>query len=250
MRKLAPLLAVLAVTAAVTRGAVTFQSGPAQVALVELYTSEGCSSCPPAEKWLGDFRQDPNLWKRFVPVAFHVNYWDHLGWRDALASKEFTQRQYTYADGGAANGVYTPCVLRNGAEWAWRERGTVGGANRPAGELDVTWQPEGNCRVTYRPATTTAKESLAINVALLGSGIVSRVKAGENSGRELHHEFVALRLAVAPLARAEDGSYAATLAVPAAAGRELPAFSRRALAAWVSKRGNLAPLQATGGWLE
>src|SRR5690242_13991684 len=74
-----------------------FRSGPAPVSLLELFTSEGCSSCPPAEKWLGDLREETGLWRDFVPVAFHVNYWDHLGWRDALASAAFTQREHAYA---------------------------------------------------------------------------------------------------------------------------------------------------------
>ncbi len=226
-----------------------FHSGPTQVALVELYTSEGCSSCPPAEKWLGDLRGDKDLWRRFVPVAFHVNYWDHLGWRDALAAKDFTERQYNYADAGAASGVYTPCVLRNGAEWRWRDDIVTETAPRAVGDLALAWQPDGQCRVTFTPSAAARKDALTASVALLGGGIVSAVRAGENSGRELHHEFVALRLAVAPLARGDDGTYVATLTLPAPAPNA-PAFARRAVAAWVSKRGTLAPLQATGGWLQ
>jgi hypothetical protein len=247
-------LTSIALLASVVRATTTFQSGPAQVALVELYTSEGCSSCPPAEKWLGDLRADAGLWRRFVPVAFHVNYWDHLGWRDALATKDFTQRQYIYADAWGANGVYTPCVIRNGAEWRSRDGAdTLAEKNpRAAGNLTLAREPDGTCRITFTPAAPGSKDALAVSVALLGGGIVSQVKAGENSGRELHHEFVALRLATAPLTRADDGTYSATVVVAPdlPADRKLPAFSRRALAAWVSARGNLAPLQATGGWIE
>ena len=68
-----------------------FSSGGTRTHLVELYSSEGCSSCPPAEKWLGDLRDEAELWRDFVPVAFHVVYWDHLGWRDRFASKEVTR---------------------------------------------------------------------------------------------------------------------------------------------------------------
>ena len=73
------LLAPVAVFAAEPR---TFRSGPRPVPLLELFTSEGCSSCPPAEAWLGELRHDPGLWRDFVPVAWHVNYWDRLGWPD------------------------------------------------------------------------------------------------------------------------------------------------------------------------
>src|SRR3954451_5035298 len=75
----------------------TFVSGSEQTALIELYTSEGCSSCPPAEAWLTQWKDDAGLWKRFVPIAFHVDYWDRLGWRDRFASKQWTERQTRYA---------------------------------------------------------------------------------------------------------------------------------------------------------
>ncbi len=70
-----------------------FESGPEQTALIELYTSEGCSSCPPAEAWMSHLKDDPGLWKQFVPIAFHVDYWDRLGWRDRFSSKRWTERQ-------------------------------------------------------------------------------------------------------------------------------------------------------------
>ena len=62
--------------------ATTFESGVTRTTLLELFTSEGCSSCPPAEKWLSQLKSNPDLWKKIVPIAFHVDYWDHLGWRD------------------------------------------------------------------------------------------------------------------------------------------------------------------------
>ena len=67
-----------------------FESGPTRAHLIELFTSEGCSSCPPAESWLSKLKNEPGLWKNFVPLAFHVDYWDHLGWKDPFASKEWT----------------------------------------------------------------------------------------------------------------------------------------------------------------
>jgi hypothetical protein len=70
------------------------ESGTTQTALLELYSSEGCSSCPPAEAWMASLRDAPGLWRDFVPVVFHVAYWDRLGWRDRFASEQFTQRQY------------------------------------------------------------------------------------------------------------------------------------------------------------
>src|ERR1041385_880938 len=139
---------------------VKLQSGPTRVALVELYTSEGCSSCPPAEQWLGELRQDAGLWTRFVPVAFHVNYWDHLGWRDVLATKIFTERQYTYAEQWTAGSVYTPCVVRNGTEFDWRGGLRVDSSATSAGNLSVVWQDDGTCRVNFSPARNPKGNSL------------------------------------------------------------------------------------------
>lgn len=76
---------------------VVFKSSQRQTALVELYTSEGCSSCPPAESWLSGMKKASGLWSDFVPVAFHVEYWDNLGWRDKWSSKQSSDRQRDYA---------------------------------------------------------------------------------------------------------------------------------------------------------
>jgi hypothetical protein len=242
-----------------------FRSGPAHVSLVELYTSEGCSSCPPAEKWLGELRGAPGLWKEFVPIALHVNYWDHLGWRDVLAAKDYTAREYAYADAWHAGSVYTPCFVRDGVEWQPRggsvEHDAAASAT-DAGTLSVARETDGTCRLEYAAGASTAKKatvataakragaSAADNydawVALLGSEIVSQVRAGENAGRELRHEFVALRLEHVALVRDANGVFAATLQLPPRTDIAAP---RRAIAAWVTHHGELAPLQATGGWL-
>lgn len=233
-----------------------FRSGPAPVALIELYTSEGCNSCPPAEKWLGELRNEKGLWREFVPVAFHVNYWDHLGWRDALASAAFTQRERAYAAAWNADSVYTPCFVRNGTEWRPDARRLTDGAGAAsAGKLTIAWNPtNAECRVDYAPdakaitslSARRAAPEFAVSVALLGSGIVTRVRNGENAGRELHHEFVALRMETAPLKRNQQGVWSATIAV---SPRNDIAAPRHALAAWITARDKLAPLQATGGWL-
>src|SRR3954471_4399456 len=97
---------------------IVFESKPAQTHLIELYTSEGCSSCPPAEAWLSKLKSDPGLWKDFVPLAFHVDYWDRLGWRDRFSSRQWTERQSNYASLLRQSSVYTPEFIRNGAEWS------------------------------------------------------------------------------------------------------------------------------------
>src|SRR5438477_9776000 len=93
-----------------------FESGPQKVHLIELFTSQGCSSCPPAEAWLSKLKSEPRLWKDFVPLAFHVDYWDHLGWRDPFAAKEWTVRQYEYSAKWKNESVYTPGFVLDGSE--------------------------------------------------------------------------------------------------------------------------------------
>ena len=80
-----------------TPPATVFETGNTQSTLIELFTSEGCSSCPPAEKWMSGLKSNQDLWKKIIPVTFHVDYWDHLGWRDRFAKPEFTSRQQRYA---------------------------------------------------------------------------------------------------------------------------------------------------------
>lgn len=82
--------------------------------LAELYTSEGCSSCPPADRWLGRFFGHPELFRSIVPVASHVDYWDDLGWPERFADPAYGERQRRLTESGRAESVYTPGVFVNG----------------------------------------------------------------------------------------------------------------------------------------
>ena len=96
--------------------------GP-RVSLLELYTSEGCSSCPPADRWISTLRDDPRLWHEVVPVAFHVDYWDYIGWKDRFASPVYGNRQRDYARNRHVGTVYTPGFVLAGKEWrSWFRR--------------------------------------------------------------------------------------------------------------------------------
>lgn len=225
-----------------------FSGGPSRVALIELFTSEGCSSCPPADRWLGALRADPGLWKDFVPVEFHVNYWDSLGWKDRLSTREFTAREYAYASAWGSPNVYTPCFVRNGEAWKplW---GSPGAAGAPTGVLSIEVGDDGLCRTEFRPgpAAQAGPDGYEMHVALLGGGLTSRVTAGENRGETLGHEFVVLGIADHVLVRDQaGGALRAGLALPHPIATDA---ARRALAAWVTLRGELTPVQATGGWL-
>jgi len=226
-----------------------FSSGPYRVALIELYTSEGCSSCPPADEWLGKLRDNPGLWKEVVPVQFHVNYWDNLGWKDRLSTPAFTAREYSYASAWGSRSVYTPCFVRNGVEWK-PDWGAVGGATAPMGTLSVEIGFDGACRVEFRPgpsAPASPDGQYEVHVALLGGGLSSKVTAGENNGATLKHQFVALGVADQVLAK--DGGAAVFRSAFALPRPIAAAQVRRAVAAWVTPHGEMEPIQATGGWL-
>jgi hypothetical protein len=238
MRSMILLLA--AANAALVAAPVKFSSGVARTHLIELYSSEGCSSCPPAEQWLGALRDDPRLWRDFVPVAFHVVYWDQLGWRDRFASKDFTDREYTYARNWASDAVYTPCFVLDGGEWRSAfSRKPPPASGEVAGVLSAVYDENGRLKVMFE---SPEAERCEVHGAILGGGIVSGVGAGENEGRTLHHDFVALTLQSAPL---RAGATELELPLPKVAG-----VTRHALAVWVTHRGEIAPLQATGGWLD
>ena len=132
-----------------------FQSGAGQVTLLELYTSEGCSSCPPAETWLSRLKDSPELWKSVVPVAFHVDYWDYLGWQRSLGDKGLLgQAARRYANSWGSDQIYTPGVVRNGREWKeWRT------TDKPAeqttakpGVLHATSTDGSEWKITFIPA--------------------------------------------------------------------------------------------------
>src|SRR5438309_1945888 len=168
-----------------------YQSGPNKTSLVELYTSEGCSSCPPAEEWFSGLRDDARLWTQFVPLAFHVVYWDNLGWRDSFASKKFTERQYAYANAWTSASVYTPCFVSNGREWHRQGSSIELDKNaQPAGKLTLSSQDDVFWQAEFVPPSNLASESFDLCVAQLGGEISVAVRAGENAGRKLRHDFV------------------------------------------------------------
>ena len=224
----------------------TFQSSGEQVALIELYTSEGCSSCPPAETWLSRLKESPGLWKNFVPVAFHVDYWDYLGWRDPWASKSFSDRQRAYAKQWRSDSTYTPGFVLNGKEWRdWsgRKEGPKS-AGVKAGVLTVSSSDTNRWKVSFSPENA-GSANYEVHAALLAGDVNSDVKAGENRGRLLSHDFVVLTFVKAALVRSGNmakGEFTLNKR------RDL-AQSDLALAVWITPAGRPEPLQATGGWL-
>lgn len=206
--------------------------------MLELYTSEGCSSCPPADTWLGTLQQDSRLWREFVPVAFHVDYWDSLGWPDPFASPKWTARQRTYAARWRSRRIYTPGFVLNGNEW--RSKTIPRSSRTPVGNLRLEVKGA-QVLVTFRPLAGRQR-SYDVHVAQLGSGLASEVTAGENRGRTLNHDFVVLSLQKTSLPSGET-----QVNLPSLTPVSRPVG---ALAAWVTHAGSPVPIQAVGGWRE
>jgi hypothetical protein len=223
-----------------------FASADAQTTLVELYTSEGCSSCPPAEAALSRLKDNPGLWKSFVPVAWHVDYWNYLGWKDRFSSARYTERQRGYAAKWGSDSVYTPAFVVNGQEWHLGI-GSVAFAtagSRDAGALAAKTDDGQRFTITYEPPFDDGSE-WEVHVALLGCGILSKIGAGENRGRDLRHDFVVLEEQAEPM-KVEKNMARVEVVLQSAPVADV---SQKAVAIWVSRRGQLAPAQATGGWL-
>lgn len=237
------LLIPCALLVVMTSGAAEFKSTARRATLVELYTSEGCSSCPPADRWFTTLKRDPRLWTEIVPVAFHVDYWDYIGWRDIFAVPENSQRQRHHARSGNVSTVYTPGFVVNGHEW----RGWFGGEPLPlskdtVGTLSI--EHDGNeVAIEYTAQQTTG--ALTATVAILGCDLVREIESGENRGRRLTHDFVVLGRASVRLV--QDGStYSGRIATPAINTRA----DRLAVATWITDGATLIPIQAAGGWLD
>ena len=244
MTRCALLFLLMALGASIANAApgepLVLESKAARTHLLELYTSEGCSSCPPAEAWLSKLKDDGRLWRDFVPVAFHVDYWNRLGWRDPFSAKAWTARQYEYSARWKAESVYTPGFVLDGSEW--RDRGALPPASGPAaGVLKIVVQSPGRVVASFKAAEGSTG-SFTVHVARLGFGLSVKVSAGENSGRTLAHDFVVLGLIEEELGSEPKEVRLASVPSGQASG---PA----AIAAWVTLAGQIEPLQAVGGWL-
>lgn len=175
-------------------------TGNTRAALVELYTSEGCSSCPPADKALMKLGGKSAASTRIVPLALHVDYWDSIGWKDPFAQPAFSQRQDWEVHANRHRTSFTPHFFVNGREVQdWRgdldenlhaDKGTA-----PA-RLQVRAEPQGvnALHVTVDTSLAANREPgrgpLQLFIAVTENKLSSQVKAGENSGAKLDHDFV------------------------------------------------------------
>jgi len=219
----------------------TFSSGEQKVSLIELYTSEGCSSCPPADRFIRSLGKQEGLFSTFIPLAFHVDYWDYIGWADPYARPAFSDRQRRYARIHDAGRVYTPGFFINGNEWRGffsRQRNWQGSlSQKKVGSLSVTYQHP-NFQATFEG---TLPGDARLNTAWIGLGLTSSIQRGENRGKTLQHDFVVLQWHNQPM---PSSTVTLTLPSPPDHGQQ-----RTGPAARISQSSDPRPMQAVGGLL-
>lgn len=217
------------------------QTGDRQNSIIELFTSQGCNSCPPAEHLLNSYKQETRVWRNVIPMAFHVDYWDYLGWKDRFAQAAFGTRQRQYARLQRRTTVYTPAFFVNGKSW----RPGLFNKNIPdtvtnrTGKLKVRINLQ-RVLATFAPLNNTGQPTY-LNLALLGMGLTTQIQSGENAGRLSHHEFVVL----------EHKKYNSknnrwNIDWPFTHTRKAPQY---AIAAWITIGDDPTPVQATGSYL-
>jgi len=199
-------------------GATGSLPAPGGVVVLELFTSQGCSSCPPAERVLSRIGLDERTRGTVVPLAFHVDYWNDLGWADPFSAREWSERQGDYVRALGIRSAYTPQLVVNGH----RElNGALGARVRDEIAAERSQPAPGRLRLStrYDPARRrlTAEVSAEMDrdvgarrhdvaVALVESGIVTDVARGENAGRSLANDFIVRRLRRAFSLRPQAGS--------------------------------------------
>ena len=194
MRYLLPLMMLASALPAIALAASCSATASKPVALLELYTSEGCNSCPPADKWLATLARSSQVPDQVVPLALHVPYWDELGWRDRFASPQFEERQRQAVRQGRSATVYTPQVLLNGRnlpDWGSEglEHALAKLAQQPA-KATLTLAVHAETGATEASISGHAPAGALVVLARYESGLISDVKAGENSGVRLKHDNV------------------------------------------------------------
>jgi hypothetical protein len=202
------------------------RSGPQTAALVELYTSEGCFSCPPADRQLSRLRQALDPAAEVVPLALHVGYWDYIGWKDAYAQEAFGERQSWLVHANRQNTVFTPQFFVGGTELRLSQdalRDKVRQLNRQPAAAAIRVQAgltaSGALALRADATARAGAGPAALYLAVAESGLVTKVTRGENGGATLAHDHV-VREWIGPIRLAGGAAQAQReIALPAAWNR-------------------------------
>lgn len=227
---------------------ISWQSTLTPPVVLELFTSEGCSSCPPADQWISNWKNNPKLWKEIVPLVFHVDYWDELGWDDPFATASNSQRQRQYRTSHQVRSVYTPGFVVSGSEWKGWFLGKKITETIPAKQGILTFNSRNSSFfANFKPINKDMKPT-KLNIAWLASGLTTHVTRGENSNRTLNHNFVVTEHQIYASDHLEWKGKLPELTSKASksALRNNPQW---ALVIWVEDKSSPKPIQVVSGWL-
>ena len=190
------LLASLVSLPAQAAETITVSSGDRQTAVVELYTSEGCNSCPPADKWLNKLVETPRQDLDVLALAFHVDYWNYLGWEDRFSDAAYTKRQRILGANNQQRTIYTPEFFVNGIESRGTNRilSNIQAVNQQTPKLDLELSVSRDAdQLVVTLATPSRRDTIGQihhRYLVYENNLSTDVKRGENSGRTLHHQQV------------------------------------------------------------
>lgn len=184
-----------------------FSNGQTNPVVIELFTSQGCSSCPSADKNLSEILQQAKKEGREVyGLSFHVDYWNNIGWKDPYSSKEFTARQRKYGDDLNLGSIYTPQMIVNGKdEFVGSNKNeslkAVEAAlkQKPVYQILIKDMQVKNGVLNFQYALDKRPNGEIINMAIVERDLENYVPRGENSGRKLHHDNVVRSFTTNPL---------------------------------------------------
>ncbi|MCE2747012.1 MAG: DUF1223 domain-containing protein [Burkholderiales bacterium] len=189
------------------QGTCNWTSPAERVLVAELYTSEGCSSCPPADRWLSSQLSTPERAKNILALSFHVDYWNYIGWGDPYSKKQFTERQYAHRRAGNVSQIYTPqYVFSNREVRRWGQAGVVPQRlaamqeDKAPVDLNVSLERKKANQVEIKIKTEWLDERYSsgrVFLALYEDNLSQQVKAGENRGELLKHDRVVRHLSEA-----------------------------------------------------
>ncbi|MDJ0778220.1 MAG: DUF1223 domain-containing protein [Gammaproteobacteria bacterium] len=190
------LLACLLSFGAQAADSILVKSGTHQTAVLELYTSEGCSSCPPADRWMSKLTEVSSDDLDVLALGFHVDYWDYLGWRDRFADRDYSNRQRLLGANNRQGTIYTPEFFVNGREARGSQNiiGMIRAANRREAplslELRVSRQDDSLLLELHSPGERNTVGQVHHRYFVYENDLVTEVERGENSGRKLSHQQV------------------------------------------------------------
>ena len=178
----------------------TAKSAKHRVSLFELYTSEGCSSCPPADRYLSGLVKSGINNQQLIPLAFHVTYWDYIGWKDPFASASHDDRQRVIAKINHSRSIYTPQFVFNGSDYRQHKLLTanIQKVNQQAAVVDIILDiKKTDQRIKINMKTDSEKSdknNIVYYLVLYENKLVSQIKAGENDGETLSHNYVVRKI--------------------------------------------------------